>query len=308
MGRPDSIHSISVGKNEDNFHAIFFEFVADVRQQHFLMKTTPDLMKDYFTNWMSQLDSKITNFNEKEVEELEQIKNFKMKDPKDRKKDEKVEINETKIREFIVEIEDYGFLKFNSATTINKMILIHLIIQFETFIKKTLDLVYHINPKFLKSKKTLEFNDLIDVDDKHEILHLMIDKQIDDLLHQDIEKISDYFEEKTGLKFSDYEKWNDCKERFYRRNIVTHNDGVPNEIYWSKTNITPQDVVLKVDDNYLVESFVFFRSFAHHITDYFEIKFGTKQKDPHKSYHSTPSDKTDMLFFEEKIKKDTQTR
>jgi len=259
-------------------------------------------MKDYFGEWESWIDDKIANFNEKETEELKQLKIFKMKDPKEKKEGDKVVINEVKVREINVEIEDYGYLKFNSTLTINKMILIHLITQFETFLKRILELAYHKNPKFLKSKKTLEFNDLIDVD-QYEILHLMIDKQIDDLLRQDIEKISDYFEERMGLKFSDFEKWAECKERFYRRNIVTHNDGIPNEIYWSKTNIEPQDVILRVDDNYLLESFDFFRLLAHNITDYFEIKFGNKKDDPHKTTQSTPHDKTDMLFFEEKMEK-----
>ena len=153
MGRPDSIHSVSYGKSEENFHPIFFEFVADIRQQRFLMNIIPDLMKDYFRKWVSQIDDKIANFNEKETGELEQLKIFKMQDPKEKKEGDKVDIDELKVREIIIEIEDYGYLKFNSTLTINKMILIHLITQFETFLKRILELAYHKNPKFLKSKK-----------------------------------------------------------------------------------------------------------------------------------------------------------
>jgi hypothetical protein len=62
------------------------------------------------------------------------------------------------------------------------------------------------------------------------------------------------------------------KERFYRRNILTHNSGIPNELYRKKTGSTQKER-LTVSKEYLDESIVIFENTATKLAKKLKEKF-----------------------------------
>jgi hypothetical protein len=103
----------------------------------------------------------------------------------------------------------------------------------------------------------------------------IIGKVAIEITNKDIEEIKEDFQDKLKINISEYSEWEKFKERFYRRNVLIHNSGLPNDRYRKKTNYKGKNERLTVSENYLDESIVMFYEMAGKLTEDLKNKFKT---------------------------------
>lgn len=185
-----------------------------------------------------------------------------------------------------MDLMHFGFL-------VRDMSLVFLITIFEDFLQKILTISFRKRPEALRScQKRLTYEDLLKFGDISEVRERIIEKETA-IVNEDIEIIREYVQKKFGidisiLSFEDSQKihalaleifekdkpynWVDFKERFYRRNVIIHNSGIPNKIYRQKTGYQGNNEALRVSTNYLNDSLVLFWELAFNIGLTFEEK------------------------------------
>jgi len=185
-----------------------------------------------------------------------------------------------------MDLMQFGFL-------VRAMNLVFLITIFEDFLQKILTISFRKRPEALRScQKRLTYEDLLKFGDISEVKERIIEKETA-IVNEDIETIREYVQKKFGIDISilssedsqkihalalrifDNDKsynWVDFKERFYRRNLIIHNSGIPNKIYRRKTGYQGKNEKLRVSTDYLNESLVLFWELAFNIGLTFEEK------------------------------------
>jgi hypothetical protein len=178
---------------------------------------------------------------------------------------------------------------------IREMSLVYLVAVFENYLQKILTFSFREKPEALKTcQKNLSYEELMKFSDVNSIREAIIEKEIM-IVNEDIEEIREYIKRKFGTDISqideksskqilDYVKtalklekcepvnWDNFKERFYRRNIIVHNLGMPNKLYRQKTGYQGKNEVLKVSMAYLLESLSLFCQISINIGLAFEKK------------------------------------
>lgn len=156
---------------------------------------------------------------------------------------------------------------------VRNMCLTYIISSFENFLKNCLRLYYFYQPNVLKSqKKTLDYEQIINSKSIEEVISTIIEKELMDLFFKDIDDINDYLKIKIGLDLKQNTKWDKFRERFFRRNIITHNEGISNEIYSNKINKEELGKSLNVETEYLAESLIIFSEFIQIVYDFFDSR------------------------------------
>ena len=157
---------------------------------------------------------------------------------------------------------------------VREMFLVYLITLFESYLENILRITFEKRPECLSSSKTITFEEVVANLKSNEVLNALIEKEIKEVLGKDIEKINEYFQNKFKITISEFvSDWNEFKERFYRRNILSHNLGVINEKYRSKTGYKGKDKRLTVSEDYLDKSFELFSLMNRKIMGAFYGKF-----------------------------------
>jgi len=158
---------------------------------------------------------------------------------------------------------------------VREMCLVYLITIFESLLENVLRITFERLPQCLSSSKTVTFEEVVANLKSNGILSVLINREIDEILRSDINKIEKYFLERFKMKMSTFvPDWSGFKERFYRRNIILHNSGIVNEDYKRKTGYEGEEKRLAVSENYLDESFQLFRLMSRRIFGEFCRKFG----------------------------------
>ncbi len=148
------------------------------------------------------------------------------------------------------------------STFIREMGLVYLITEYEAFLRNILEYILNTNPKILCTcKKNVTYEDIAKAQDISEVKKQIIEKEISDIINQDVEEINKYFVDKFNVDCSMLVDWLKFKERFYRRNILIHNSGIPNKLYAKKTGYLGTDRV-QITQEYLAESIRIFESMA----------------------------------------------
>lgn len=177
---------------------------------------------------------------------------------------------------------------------VRSMSLVFLVVIFEDFVQKILTINYRKKPEALRScQKRLTYEELLKFQDFSDMKERIIEKETE-IVNEDIETIREYVQKKFGIdisvpSFEDGEKlhaiaseifqtripyrWVDFKERFYRRNVIIHNSGIPNKIYRQKTGYKGNNDELTVSTDYLNESLALFWEVGFNIGLTFEEKF-----------------------------------
>lgn len=255
---------------QDDFHFVYFKFRAIIAELEFLNGTLPNLFTEYFLEWSDSLNRKILNFNYKENREyrkfLKQNANPDVKSTK---------LHQQKVMKFVG--EHVRFVQYNHHIEffIKEMALVYLITQFENFLKDLLLTGLKKKPEIFISDKLTETKHLFTVNTLEEAQKIVVDEILDDLMRKDIEKINKFLKEKFKLELSKLKDWKKFTERFYRRNVIIHNDGYPNDIYREKTGLNKK-YRLFVTDSYFKETLNLFDNYSHTITDHIESKLGKK--------------------------------
>lgn len=155
---------------------------------------------------------------------------------------------------------------------IREMTLIYLVILFENFLAHLLRMSFAKRPEVLRSysNKTMSYQELMDCSDEGKIGSRMIEKVVDEIMRQCIDDIvHKHLDQRFHCGLEQNPKWNKFREIFYRRNMIVHNDGLPNSVY--RVEINPRvHTRLAVDKRYLDDAFKVFRSFAKAI----QLKLG----------------------------------
>lgn len=125
------------------------------------------------------------------------------------------------------------------AFILRRSALITLASHFEYLIAELLHSFYLLYPQALPSEeRVLSLADLRAMGSVEDAENHLIEREIDSLLRDSIEKQLEYFSSKrikVNLEYLDNYK-NRLVEIFQRRNIIVHNDGVVNKIYLSRVS------------------------------------------------------------------------
>lgn len=145
---------------------------------------------------------------------------------------------------------------------IRNMSLIYLVADYEAFLQRMLKISFLKKPEILKTcQKNVTYEELLNYQNIDDVKELIIEKELS-IINEDIETVSQYFEEKFNLKISEFVDWKNFKERFYRRNIILHNLGMPNRLYRLKTGYKGKNRLMVVSKRYLGESIDLFNVMA----------------------------------------------
>lgn len=141
-----------------------------------------------------------------------------------------------------------------SAEIVRDMSLVYIVALFEGFLQKVFHISFEKKPQALRTcQKNMTYEELLKFKDIDDARKGMIEKEIM-IVNEDIEDIKRYVQRKFGIDISEFVNWSDFKERFYRRNVLVHNSGMPNELYRLKTGYKGEDKRLTVSMEYLTES------------------------------------------------------
>ena len=146
--------------------------------------------------------------------------------------------------------------------------LIYLIAQYENFLRNVLELTFSKQPKIISTcKKSITFEELVKFENLDAVKEEILSKEESEITNQDIQDIAEYFQTKLNINMSEFSEWKKFKERFYRRNVLIHNSGIPNALYRKKTGLTNEKKQLMVSKEYLDESIMMFEEVASKLTN-----------------------------------------
>lgn len=183
---------------------------------------------------------------------------------------------ETKDKSFSYQLDKHSMNKFMKVARksitrkipriIGDMSLVYLVAVFENFLKRILVDSFSKKPEALITcQKSLNYEDILKLNDLNEIKESIIEKETAAIVNEDIGEISKYFKQRFSLDISSFPQWTEFKERFYRRNVIVHNSGKPNERYRLKTGYKGKTRRLRVTKEYINESIVLFEAMAEQI-------------------------------------------
>lgn len=166
---------------------------------------------------------------------------------------------------------DYRYGRF-----LREMSLVYLIIAFEFYLERMLHTAFVIKPQILKSNPDdkISFSDVLAAKDKHSLIHAMASQKTHNLLEKNIDDIAKYLNRTFKIDLAKEKDYKLFKERFYRRNILTHNNLYPDDDYRQKSGYSGKNTRLQITDAYLKRSFSIYRRFGKTITEEMIKKFG----------------------------------
>lgn len=187
----------------------------------------------------------------------------------------KVTIPSKKTAEAIGKLMDSVQLTDATEEFVNETSLVYLITIFEEFLKNVLTSVFVNNPSVLRSNKEMTHKDILLCSDFDEVKQKIIEKEIEDTINKDIEKLGQHLSEYFKLDLQQYDEWTKFIECFYRRHVIVHNNSKPDLKYRLKTR---QDLTtLKTNQEYMFTSMDIFHKYAKIIHTFFSEKYPIKQ-------------------------------
>jgi hypothetical protein len=178
-------------------------------------------------------------------------------------------------RKLLMRFADGLIFENRGTMFIRDMSLVYLIAAYESFLEKILSILFERRPETLKStRKGLTTEELIMCKDIGTAIRRISEREVELVIHQDVEETRMYFKDRLGVDLRQFTNWREFSERFYRRNIIVHNSGMTNEIYRRKAGYKGKDKRMDVSQAYLTESIQLFESAAKEISEHFQAKFG----------------------------------
>lgn len=284
----DNVNDVEIVSEEDEYLWSFFIFESELR----LIKRTNEEFLKFIDSEDKRIDIEL--WTEKGIGFKNLHENFKKIN-----KTRKISTYKNPILQFNT---NNKFLKnmcesidlMQGSHLIRDMSLVYLVACFENFLQRVLTISFRKTPETLRTcQKNLNYEELLKFNDMNAIREGIIEKEIM-VVNEDIEVIREYIKKKFNIdicKFNNEEVekihavtnrklgietskfiWEDFKERFYRRNIIIHNLGMPNKLYRQKTGYKGENEALKVTMDYLIESISLFSQISMNIGLVFEEK------------------------------------
>lgn len=153
-------------------------------------------------------------------------------------------------------------LRRQGIDVIRDMSIVYIVSLFEGYLQKVLQVSFARKPEALKTcQKNITYEELLDSKTMNKAKKTIMEKEIE-IVNEDIEAVNEYFKKKFNLDMSKFVDWKEFKERFYRRNIIIHNSGIPNKVYRSKTGYTGDNERMTASKTYLDVSIDMFDKMA----------------------------------------------
>lgn len=130
------------------------------------------------------------------------------------------------------------------------MYLVYIWGAFESYITMIFEELFKINPRLLKSKSQISYDDVID--NKDNILLYLMDQELEKINHFNVDKHLNYLESKLNFSISDSDT-KKLQDLYLLRNIIAHNTGVVQTRYKSRipSSIKIKKGELLIDLEYL---------------------------------------------------------
>lgn len=165
-----------------------------------------------------------------------------------------------------------SIVRFRSANIIRDMSLVYVVALFEGFLQNVFQISFKKKPETLRTcQKNMTYEELLKFKDINDAKSGMIEKEIM-IVNEDIEDVRQYIRRKFNIEISEFVDWKELKERFYRRNVLIHNSGMPNKLYRLKTRYKGKTKRLTVSKDYLTDSINLFNLMSLKVGLAFEAK------------------------------------
>lgn len=170
-------------------------------------------------------------------------------------------------------LEKYNF-EIGTEIILRETSLIFLITVFEQFLEHILRLYFESHLDSVKSEKPFTVTEILNHKDMNSLLKKIIEKEVDVIISKDIEKVNDDLG-KFHLDLRNYPtEWIAFTECFYRRHVIVHNYGIPDEKYILKTKYQGSALYrLTTDSNYISNAFDIFTKIALIIREHYSTKY-----------------------------------
>ena len=155
---------------------------------------------------------------------------------------------------------------------VRNMSLVYIVTLYENYVQSVLEISFNNWPSSLGKDKSISFEQLNKCRDISEARRLVVSRAASEIMHEGIEDVDVFIEKRWGVKMSSSPEWIDFVERFYRRNIIIHNNGMPNDIYKSRTGYTGPDERLDVSSDYLKATIELFGKTGERLFNEFNAK------------------------------------
>lgn len=168
-----------------------------------------------------------------------------------------------------------SFLEYEQIVhLIRNMSLVYLVSQFENFFQLMISCTLEKMPGPIL-EKTLTLKELTEWKNVKEAKRRIIEKEIHDIKLANPDDADEYFSKKFKVRLSAHPRWCEFKERFYRRHIIIHRFGEPDQKYLVKTG-RKRARELGVTQSYLATSIRLFSATARRIARQLERRFGSE--------------------------------
>lgn len=166
-------------------------------------------------------------------------------------------------------------IRFNMF--IREMSLAYLITEFEQFLGRALSITFEKFPnRLMTAQKNVSYEEVLSSKQLDDLKAKIIDREVNGVIAQDIDEITKYLKDKFGFDMSSSSKYGEFKERFYRRNIVIHNNCYPDEKYRKRSGYKGPSKRMSITQGYLTISINLFRNFALVFKNSLEKRTGIK--------------------------------
>lgn len=261
----------------------YFAFSNTLTVLRYINDTLPQLAETHLDEAKADLVRRIQKLDPEGKKQYDRYKEFSM----NRKKRNLVIDHEEAAKLLHERMDLFSLYPLRIPQFIREMSLVYLVTSFEVYLSDILKLAFRARKEMLKtSKKNITYEEAISYPDLDSLLDGIIDKEIMELFSKNIDDIAKILRDRFGSKLNlqeQAEAWQRFREYWYRRNIIVHNNGVPNSIYNLKTKSNhDQNKRLLVEQNYLNIGFNLFESCAYMLHGFFvnivEAKPNQKQK------------------------------
>jgi hypothetical protein len=262
-------------------HSSYQHFLNDVKILEDINVILPGASDAHSEKRLNEIHKRMEALDEEGKKQIRSFIEFRpknLKDIKSKKADKPIlRIVHKEAAVLLNQIVNHSILSFRIPALIREMSLVYLVISFEEFVAININNTFSTLQGMISPGKTLEFEDIRDCRSKREIVDLMIEKEIDDIVHHGIDNTADRLSSILHFDLRKKPEWDKFREVFYRRNLYVHHYGSPNLTYRKKINPIVQPGRLQIDKQYLDEAYRLFRLFAKNVDEGFQ-KYSSEGK------------------------------
>lgn len=250
------------------YESHYSEFIIKLRQLTWLNETFPKVYEDEILKNIEPLVKALREHDENNLQVI--VKKIQEDISKG-----KISINGSSNTN-IAPSEQVADIAFSHQMNplVREMSLVYMITIFKQFLKVILAIVFSKEPQSLKSgKEMMTYEEILKNNNIEEIKAKMIDRETNSIINQNMKDVNNdlnYFK----LDLSGEPRWKEFCERFERRHVLVHNNGIADKKYVEATS--EQDKLgkkLDVDQSYLSESLNIFEKFSNVIMIFFKQKY-----------------------------------